>query len=71
MTQPSWISRQEDFDYLTQGGRVIPPNASGVQVGILPDGTRIVSRPSSTGPMTIAVQRPDGRTVVEVRYERK
>jgi hypothetical protein len=67
-TQQPSISRQQDFDYLTQGARVIRPNSE-VQIGILEDGTRVISRPSTTGPLTIEIQRPDGRSVVEIRYE--
>ncbi|WP_238137064.1 hypothetical protein, partial [Variovorax sp. JS1663] len=68
--QPPAISRQQDFDYLTQGARVIRPNPD-VQIGILGDGTRVVSRPSTTGPMTIEIQRSDGRSIIEIRYESK
>ncbi len=67
-------SSESDFDHVTQGSDKKPiQTAYGPgQVAILPDGSRVIYRPGSRsyGPTTptIEVQRPDGKTVVEIRY---
>ena len=71
-TQPSGTSIDADFDYLSQGNpsRVINTQFGPGRVTTLPDGSRIVLRPSSksTQTPTIDVMRPDGNKVVEIRY---
>jgi len=73
ITQPADSSMTNDFDQLTADGT--PPKPINTSFGpgemsILPDGTRVISRPNSTttGFPTIEIQRPDGRTVLEIRY---
>ncbi|GKT02416.1 hypothetical protein AVKW3434_23525 [Acidovorax sp. SUPP3434] len=65
-------SMESDFDYLPIDGDAKRINAryGPGKMALLPDGTRIVYRPGSlsTGDRTIEVQRPDGKTFVEIRY---
>jgi RHS repeat-associated protein len=42
-----------------------------VEVVTLADGSRVIDRPSKTGPRTIEVQNPNGRTTTEVRFPEK
>jgi hypothetical protein len=73
VTQPIGASQQVDFENLTRDGtnpRPINTNAGPGQLSILPDGTKVIMRPSSTstGRPTIEVQRPAGGTALEIRY---
>lgn len=73
---PPGTNQQVDFDKLTEQGT--SPKTINTQFGpglvsILPDGTKVVSRPSSssTGEPTIEIQKPNGKTVIEIRYPKK
>lgn len=74
-TQPTGASAERDFDYLSQGVSTSVTTPTGIRrFATLADGTRIVFRPGSSARSgnvpTIEVQRPDGKNVVEIRYER-
>lgn len=75
ITQPTGESMDDDFDQLTEGGtppKTINTSFGPGQISVMPDGTKVIARPSSstTGQPTIEIQRPDGKTVVEIRYPR-
>lgn len=66
-TQDSNRGRDADFAWLITGGTLIT-NQPNISIYQLQDGTKIIKRPSTTGPKTIEIQRKDGRKVMEIRY---
>lgn len=67
-TQKSGRSRNSDFAWLSTNGTVITQN-NRVTVVQLNDGTKLIKRPSGTGPMTIEIQKSNGVKVMEIRYD--
>ena len=68
-TKPSYIDIETDWGALTKSAKVKNYD-NGRRVAEFSDGTRAIYRPSKTGPMTIELQRPDNKKIIEVRYER-
>ena len=68
-TKPSYIDIETDWGALTKSAKVKNYD-NGRRVAEISDGTRAIYRPSKTGPMTIELQRPDNKKIIEVRYER-
>ena len=68
-TKPSYIDIETDGGALTKSAKVKNYD-NGRRVAEFSDGTRAIYRPSKTGPMTIELQRPDNKKIIEVRYER-
>lgn len=68
-------SLESDFDYLSHGGEIkdMGTKYGNGKIAILPDGTKIISRPGSRSMegSTIEIQRPDGKSVVKIRYPEK
>ncbi|MFA9499550.1 hemagglutinin repeat-containing protein [Mannheimia sp. E30BD] len=66
-TKPPEISIESDWLNLTKGAK-ITEYSNGRRVAKFESGEQAVFRPSKTGPMTIELQRPDAKKIIEVRY---
>lgn len=66
-TQSPTRGRNADFQWLVTGGKVLT-NTDRVTIYQLSDGTKVIKRPSTTGPKTIEIQRSNGKKVMEIRY---
>ncbi|OEY96900.1 hypothetical protein BJI46_11975 [Acinetobacter qingfengensis] len=62
-------SRLSDFKLLTVGGQ-LSHDSDHFKMSVLGDGTRVILRPSTTGPKTIEIQKATGQKVMEIRYEK-
>lgn len=68
-TQDASISRISDYKLLTVGGQTVKDTET-FKMTVLQDGTKVIFRPSTTGPKTIEVQKANGQKVMEIRYEK-
>lgn len=67
-TQDASRSRLSDYKLLTVGGQTVKDTEM-FKMSILQDGTKVILRPSTTGPKTIEIQKSNGQKVMEIRYE--
>lgn len=67
-TQDASRSRLSDYKLLTVGGQTVKDTEM-FKMTILQDGTKVILRPSTTGPKTIEIQKSNGQKVMEIRYE--
>lgn len=68
-TQNASRSRLADYKLLTVGGKTVKDTET-FKMAILQDGTKVIFRPSTTGPKTIEIQKSNGQKVMEIRYEK-
>lgn len=67
-TQISSRGRNADFQWLIVGGKAVV-STERITIYQLSDGTKVIKRPSTTGPKTIEIQRSNGKKVMEIRYD--
>jgi len=68
-TQDASRTRLSDYKLLTVGGQIVK-DTENFKMSVLQDGTKVIFRPSTTGPKTIEIQKSNGQKVMEIRYER-
>ncbi|MDR6796009.1 DUF637 domain-containing protein [Acinetobacter calcoaceticus] len=68
-TQDASRSRLSDYKLLTVGGQTVKDTET-FKMTVLQDGTKVIFRPSTTGPKTIEIQKSNGQKVMEIRYEK-
>ncbi|MGV6989414.1 hypothetical protein ACWA5Z_11085 [Testudinibacter sp. P80/BLE/0925] len=65
--KPAGVSIETDWENLTKDAKITYSNDR--RIAVFPSGERAIFRPSKTGPMTIELQRPDRKKIIEVCYE--
>lgn len=69
-SKPSSTSRNKDWELLTKDAQSVRNIGKDRKLAIFPDKSKAIIRPSTSGPRTIEIQRPDGSKIVEIRYAR-
>ncbi|OOF63187.1 VENN motif pre-toxin domain-containing protein [Rodentibacter sp. Ppn85] len=69
-TKPKDVLIETDWSVLVSEAIDVKIYGNGRRVAIFKDGEKAIFRPSTTGPITIELQRPDSKKIIEVRYER-